>query len=98
MTTNNEMREYKAIYSNGIEYDFKARDTRWAKVFVYNYINAAGVKIYEVNNDKVGDLVATIDGTGKAITTAADVAAIDPDWSLDEYKRELATLPEAAEW
>lgn len=96
---NNEMKEYKAVYGpTNVEYDFKAKSTRWAKVFVYNYINCKDIKIYEIVNDKVGDLVATIDGTAKAIKTAADIAAIDPCWSLEDYKKELATHPEDAEW
>lgn len=93
------MKEYEAVYGpTNMRYGFKAKSARWAKVFVYNYINAKEIKIYEFVNGQRGDLVATIDGTGKAISTAADIAAIDPKWSLDEYKRELATLPEDAEW
>lgn len=93
------MKDYKAIYGpTHIEYDFKAQSTRWAKAFVYNYINASGIKIYEVNGNEVGDLVATIDGTGKAVTTAADIAAIDPSWSLEDFQKELASQPEDYEW
>ena len=85
-------KQYVAVYGpTNCEYAFKARNARWAKAFCFANIKSDDVMIYEELCGR-RDFIAGLDCPGRAISSEADIVAIDPKWSYDDYSLELLTL------